>query len=408
MARKSNLRLKAIGDRPPVRGGSPPPPRGPGGPSRRGQPPPGFDKDEDRLETAGFLIGSLVIVLLVVALAVVFGGRKIEEDIQADVLAFLRANEIRNVEVEASGLEVSITGTVDQERLLTAIPDAVRSNFPVRGVEVDLRVVLPPEANEIEVTPESLTLDWAAGAATVTGTMSDQGAIDAIVNTLSASYGSVDSSALTILEGVPDESDWLTAVLFLISDVAPDVSQGSIVVNPNGQVVQFAAEFDTRQARSDVRNAAEEILSATTFEFSSSLTLITVAPTTTAAPQVIEEVQKQFDDTITGKSVEFQSGSAVLTEEGRTLLDELLVTMLEFPEVPILVEGHTDSDGSEEANLELSRRRAEAVVAYLVDNGTDLERFEVRGLGESQPIADNETPEGKAQNRRIVFTALAE
>jgi outer membrane protein OmpA-like peptidoglycan-associated protein len=82
--------------------------------------------------------------------------------------------------------------------------------------------------------------------------------------------------------------------------------------------------------------------------------------------------------------------------------------MLEFPEVPILIEGHTDSDGGEESNLELSRKRAEAVVNYLVDNGADPARFEVRGHGESQPIADNETAEGKAQNRRIVFTALAE
>ncbi len=412
MARKNKLRLSALGDKPPSRGGTSRPGHAPPGVRGRGAKPPGsspYDNtDDDRLETAGFLFGSFLVVVLIIGLAVVFAGRKIESDLESNVHAFLLANDIRSVEVEASGLDLELTGIVDRESLLTAIPDAVRSNYPVRDLSVDLRVVLPPEANEIEVAPDSLVFDWSGDAVTVTGTMSKQSTVDAIVNSLASIYPNVAADGLVVREGVPDESDWLTAVLLLMSEVGTDVTEGLITVNPNGEVIQFAAEFDTRQERADVRSAAEDILAATTFEFSSGLTLVTVAPTTTAPPEVIEEVQKQFDDTITGKSVEFESGSAVLTNAGRELLDELLVTMLEFPEVPIEVAGHTDSVGSEETNLALSRRRAEAVVEYLVDNGADPARFVVIGYGEAQPIADNDTPEGRAMNRRIVFTALAE
>ena len=411
MARKNKLRLSALGDKPPSRGGATRPGRAPGGPGGRGSKPPGYspyEKDDDRLETAGFLFGTVLVVIVLIGLAVVMGSRKIESDLESNVLAFLQANDIRNVEVEASGLDLQLTGVVDAESLLTAIPDAVRTRYPVRDLRVDLRFVLPPEANEIEVTPDSLVFDWSGGVVTVTGTMSKPSTVNAILTTLGPLYSEIDAEGLVVLEGVPDESDWLTAVLLLMSDVALEVDEGRITVNPNGEVIQFAAEFDTRQERADVRAAAEEILAATTFEFSSGLTLVTVAPTTTAPPEVIEQVQEQFDDTITGKSVEFEFGSAVLTASGRELLDELLVTMLEFPDVPIEVAGHTDSVGNDESNLALSRRRAESVVEYLVANGADPARFVVIGYGETQPIADNSTEEGRAMNRRIVFTALAE
>lgn len=407
MARKTKLRLSALGDRPSARGSSTPPGRGSAG---RGSKPPGFSPygsdDDDRLETAGFIVGSVLVVLVLIAMAVVFGTRKIETDLEAEVVAFLQRNDIRTVDVTASGLDLSLEGTVDKESLLTAIPDTVRGRFPVRDLTVNLRVVLPPEANDVEVTADSLVFTWTGDVVTVAGTMSKASVVDAIVNSLGSSYATVEASDLVVRDGVPDESDWLTAVLLLMTDVGPAVDEGQIIVNPNGRVVQFAAEFDTRQQRADVRAAAEEALAATTFDFTSSLTLTTTAPTTTQPPEVIVEVQKQFDDTITGKSVEFEFGSAVLTDAGRELLDDLLVTMLEFPEVPIEVAGHTDSVGNDESNLVLSRRRAESVVAYLVDNGADPARFVVVGYGETQPIADNDTEEGRAQNRRIVFTAL--
>jgi len=74
-------------------------------------------------------------------------------------------------------------------------------------------------------------------------------------------------------------------------------------------------------------------------------------------------------------------------------------------EIRILVEGHTDDRGSEEHNLELSQQRAAAVVRFLVErHQIDASRLSAEGYGESQPIADNGSSDGRAKNRRVMFT----
>jgi OOP family OmpA-OmpF porin len=70
------------------------------------------------------------------------------------------------------------------------------------------------------------------------------------------------------------------------------------------------------------------------------------------------------------------------------------------------VAGYTDAIGSVDYNLDLSRRRAQAVVDYIVSQGIDGTRFEVTGMGKSDPIATNSTPEGRAMNRRVEITAI--
>ena len=69
--------------------------------------------------------------------------------------------------------------------------------------------------------------------------------------------------------------------------------------------------------------------------------------------------------------------------------------------------GHTDSAGAAEYNLALSERRAKTVQAYLAGRGVDIERLKYRGYGETQPIASNETPAGRAENRRVVLRILS-
>lgn len=411
MARKTKMRLSAIADKPPAgaRSSGGRSPTGGRPPHGRGPRPPGSDpfaSEDDRLETAGFVAGSIIVAVIVIGLAVVFGGRGIEAGLQEDVDLFLRRNELRDLQVTASGLDVEVIGVVNSDTTAAALPNAIRGQFPwIRTLDVQVRVVLPREAIDVEIEADPLVFAWSGDAVTVTGTMSNQSTVDAIVSSLASTFGTVDAGGLVVLEGVANETDWLTTMLQLVREVAPDVGEGQVTVNSEANVVQFAAEFKTRQERADVRAAAEEVLSASTFDFSSGLTVEDI-PTTTVPQVTIEEVQRRFEDTLTGKTVEFEFSSAALTAEGRALLDEVLVTLLEFPAVPIRIEGHTDSVGSAESNLELSRQRAESVVAYLVAGGAEAARFEVVGLGEAEPIADNDTEEGRAQNRRIVFIAL--
>lgn len=97
----------------------------------------------------------------------------------------------------------------------------------------------------------------------------------------------------------------------------------------------------------------------------------------------------------------FAVDSAVLTGQSRTTLDEAAGVFLEFPKTAIVVQGHTDATGGEAHNQDLSERRAGAVRNYLVGRGVDAGRMTAIGYGEGQPVADNDTAEGRSMNRRV-------
>jgi OOP family OmpA-OmpF porin len=100
----------------------------------------------------------------------------------------------------------------------------------------------------------------------------------------------------------------------------------------------------------------------------------------------------------------FDTNSSTIKAESYPDLDRVVTFMKETsPSATGVVEGHTDSQGSDAANLALSQRRADAVLKYLVDHGISSARLTARGYGETQPVADNGTAEGRAQNRRVVL-----
>ncbi len=100
-------------------------------------------------------------------------------------------------------------------------------------------------------------------------------------------------------------------------------------------------------------------------------------------------------------NITFATDSADISPQFYSTLNAVATVLKEFPETSILVTGHTDSTGSAEYNLRLSQQRAQSVAQYLVAQGVAPNRVIARGMGESMPIASNETPEGRAQNRRV-------
>jgi outer membrane protein OmpA-like peptidoglycan-associated protein len=102
----------------------------------------------------------------------------------------------------------------------------------------------------------------------------------------------------------------------------------------------------------------------------------------------------------------FQSGSTRIAEDSMSAVDELAAYLAACPDAAVNVEGHTDSDGDNDANLALSVARAEAVVEALIERGIGFQRLYAVGYGESLPLADNETAAGKRANRRIAFSFL--
>lgn len=106
------------------------------------------------------------------------------------------------------------------------------------------------------------------------------------------------------------------------------------------------------------------------------------------------------------QGIQFGSGSAEILRESENMLQRGLMLLRQNPGVRVEIAGHTDDRGQTGANVRLSRARAESVRRWLIDHGIEARRLEVRGYGESNPIADNETEEGRARNRRIEFRRL--
>lgn len=136
----------------------------------------------------------------------------------------------------------------------------------------------------------------------------------------------------------------------------------------------------------------------------------------------MDKQAKELEQNIKGAKVErvgegikvtFESGllydydSDVVKPDARTNLRELAASLGKYPDSDVLIVGHTDSDGSEEYNQRLSERRAMSAAAYLVSQGVSGARVGTNGLGETEPVAGNDTDAGKAANRRVEVAIYA-
>jgi outer membrane protein OmpA-like peptidoglycan-associated protein len=114
-----------------------------------------------------------------------------------------------------------------------------------------------------------------------------------------------------------------------------------------------------------------------------------------------------------GIKITFDSGllfdvdRAVLRTRSKEQLADLALILNKYEDTEILLEGHTDSTGSEEHNLDLSRQRAQAVSNYLAQQEVRATRFTIMGYGEEQPIASNDTDDGRQANRRVEVAIFA-
>lgn len=116
---------------------------------------------------------------------------------------------------------------------------------------------------------------------------------------------------------------------------------------------------------------------------------------------------KKFTDAkIITHGINFDYNKAIIKPESMGTLNMIVQVMKENPEIKFEVGGHTDSDGDEAYNLKLSGERATAVKTQLVNMGVDEKRLTTKGYGESKPLGENKTPEGKANNRRVEFVKL--
>ena len=106
------------------------------------------------------------------------------------------------------------------------------------------------------------------------------------------------------------------------------------------------------------------------------------------------------------RGILFDVNKSIIKNESMGTINEIVEMMIEHPDLNFRVEGHTDGDGDESYNQKLSEERAAAVKSLLIQNGIDATRLDSKGYGESIPVDNNSTPEGKANNRRVEFVKI--
>jgi OOP family OmpA-OmpF porin len=121
-------------------------------------------------------------------------------------------------------------------------------------------------------------------------------------------------------------------------------------------------------------------------------------------PDQIPDAVKRFTGVI--KGIEFETGKSEIRGISAPVLESAAAVLVQYPTLRVRVTGHTDNVGSRESNITLSKRRAEAVKAYLMKRGVEADRIETLGEGPDSPMTSNSTRQGRQQNRRIEFQII--
>jgi len=111
------------------------------------------------------------------------------------------------------------------------------------------------------------------------------------------------------------------------------------------------------------------------------------------------EIQKKLN--YAAKNIFFETGMATVKPESMKDLDSAVAILKKYDSLKVSIDGHSDNEGDTKSNIELSGQRADAVKNYLIVHGINATRLASQGFGPSRPIADNNTPEGRAKNRRV-------
>lgn len=137
-----------------------------------------------------------------------------------------------------------------------------------------------------------------------------------------------------------------------------------------------------------------------TYYYQTIVTVKEMAQEVTAdASSLSDEINRSGHVAVYG--IHFDTGKATLQEDSAQVLGEIVKLLKQNPGLSLRVEGHTDNQGSAAANQALSEKRAQAVLAWLQSHGVNASRLTAVGFGQTKPVADNQTEEGRAKNRRV-------
>ena len=317
---------------------------------------------------------------------------------QANALALKALADIGGGTVTIADTDVTLVGleTTDQDTfdrvagvLENALPDvfALSTDLPR---PVDAGASGPPTF-AVTRSPE--------GDVQLRGLVIDDQANKTVENYAHAKFGAANITMGTRAGGTDLPRDWGVRVLAAL-EVLAQLKTGSVTVTPD--LVSVAGDTGNANAPAIITNLLIDKLGQTA-EADLDITYVKELDPAAGLPSP-EECIANIATVTEGRKIVFDPGSAVLTSESQPILDDIAETLERCPDLALQIAGYTDSQGGDEMNLSLSQSRADAVVAALRVRRVPIASFTAKGFGEADPIADNDTADGREANRRIAFS----
>ena len=259
------------------------------------------------------------------------------------------------------------------------------------SLELESAEVQPPR-----VSPYRFSAERAPRRITLAGYVPTEKDRETILATARQTLGEVEIvDQLAFASGAPD--DFVDAASTVLRSVARLAGGRAEIVD--GDVTIDGGVY-TEGAVEEIVGSAEETLPK---GFTATISVVTRQP---GQPLAAAECDAVLKDELKTARVTFDGSKATISRDSYGLLDRIAATLVRCPAVKVEVGAHSDSDGSASRNRDLTQARAEAVVDYLVDAAVERERLTAVGYGETVPVADNATAEGKAANRRVEFKVI--
>ena len=264
-----------------------------------------------------------------------------------------------------------------------------------------LHAVLPqPETEESAAKPEFVATLSPEGLVQIRGRVSSERARDTVDSFAKARFttDSVHTNA-RVAEGLP--RDWALRVLTGLEALSY-LSNGSVVVTP--QEVRIDGNTGRKEASSMIAGFFSDKLGegaqfSIDVAYKEELDPVASMPTPEECEARIAEIQAE-------RKINFEPGSSTIDSNGAAIMDDIADILKECGDIRMEIGGHTDSQGREVMNERLSQERAQAVLNELRKRRVLTASFTAKGYGESQPIADNDSEDGREANRRIEFRLI--
>ena len=265
---------------------------------------------------------------------------------------------------------------------------------PIDNSGVQVRTTVLPATPNATTGAAAATITPAVanpvpGQVVVGGKVPDEATKAAVLGQLRNTYGAGNVVDQIEVGDVATPPNWATNVQKLLGSQLTQIHKGQLTID--GTQIDVKGEVPNESQRQKIASDMANALNPT-YTIRNGL-------------RVSASEQGVLDQTLANRTIEFETGSATLTPQGTLILDQMAAVLAKLTTRTVAIIGHTDNSGARASNIALSQARADTVKGYLIAKGIPSQQLTATGVGPDQPIASNDTPDGRARNRRIEFRA---